>query len=184
MYFENTCRAIGSVIRTVILTVEPLLNSIKTVQHKALLLERQACTLSCIEFFLAILISFLFFPSSRGDWWPWLQSTMWYMEYRCNNVYSVSFQSFVHYHDSICVFIYMCVSQEKKNWYLTISQCWRPAPFFHKYQKFNQFTNICCFLLWDVIEGVCGIRPQVTFCVRSNSPLVSQVNTRQFQRRI
>lgn len=31
--------------------------------------------------------------SSRSYRWPWLQSAMWYLEYRCNNVYSVSFYS-------------------------------------------------------------------------------------------
>ena len=35
-----------------------------------------------------------------------------------------------------------------------------------------------------IVEGVCGMRPQVTFDVRSNSPFVSQASTRQFGRRI
>ena len=34
------------------------------------------------------------------------------------------------------------------------------------------------------IEGVCGIRPQVTFDAMLNSPSHSQVNTRKFGRRI
>ena len=34
------------------------------------------------------------------------------------------------------------------------------------------------------IEGVCGIRPQVTFDAMSNSPSHSQLNTRKFGRRI
>ena len=35
-----------------------------------------------------------------------------------------------------------------------------------------------------IIEGVCGIRPQVTLDVMLNSLFVSQANTRQFGRRI
>ena len=34
------------------------------------------------------------------------------------------------------------------------------------------------------IEGVHRIKPEVTFDVMSNSPFVSQANTRQFGRRI
>ena len=34
------------------------------------------------------------------------------------------------------------------------------------------------------IEGVCGKKPLVTLDVMSNSPFVSQANTRQFGRRI
>ena len=34
------------------------------------------------------------------------------------------------------------------------------------------------------MEGVRGIRPKVTFDVKSNSPFVSQANIRQFGRRI
>ena len=151
VFWEHMCRAICSVIGTQeAVDIKTSSKQYQTVQHKALLLERQACALPWMDFF-SCYFNILFCPSSRGDWWPWLQSTMWYMEYRCNNVYSVSFQSFVNCHDSICVFIYMCVSQEK-NW--------------HKYQRFNQFTNIFCFLLWDVLERVCGIRPLVTFVVR------------------
>ena len=37
---------------------------------------------------------------------------------------------------------------------------------------------------WITLEGVGGTRPKVTFDVRSNSPFVSQANTRQFGGRI
>ena len=58
----------------------------------------------------------------------------------------------------------------------------------------TQFVSLCfCESDWGsvinwtsqlLIEGVCGIRPQVTFDAMSNSPSHSQLNTRKFGRRI
>ena len=47
-----------------------------------------------------------------------------------------------------------------------------------------KFTKGSSYWESTVIEVVRGIRPEVTPDVISNSPFVSQVNTRQFGRRI
>ena len=44
--------------------------------------------------------------------------------------------------------------------------------------------RVCRVHGYWIIEGVRGLRPLVTFDVKSNSPFVPQVNTRQFGRRI
>ena len=47
----------------------------------------------------------------------------------------------------------------------------------------GSFNRSICWVR-EPTEGVRGIRPYVTFDVRSNSPFVSQVNTMKFGRRI